>query len=309
MKIGIIGAGAVGSAVADAAMLTGVAHDVVLVDRDADRARAEAQDIQHAAAFGHACIVRAGDYPALAGCRVVIVAAGVAQREGETRLELLGRNRRVFERIVPPALDAAPDARIVVATNPVDVMTEVATELAGLAPGRVFGTGTILDTGRFRALLSDHLGIAARSIHAFVLGEHGDSEVLAWRSATVGALPLFDFAEQVGRPVTPEVRASIDDGVRDAAYRIIAGKGYTNYGIAGGVARILRAVAGDERALLSVSMTTDAVAGRGPVALSLPRVVGADGVVATVMPSLSSDEAAALATSAETLIRAAGREP
>ena len=309
MKIGIIGAGAVGSAVADAAMLTGVAHDVVLVDRDAARARAEAQDILHAAAFGHACVVRAGGFDALQGCAAVVVAAGVAQREGESRLKLLDRNRAVFEQIVPRALEAAPDALVVVATNPVDVMTEVATELAGLDPGRVFGTGTILDTGRFRSLLAHHLHVSARSVHAFVLGEHGDSEVLAWRSATVAALPLFDFAEQVGRPVTREVRAAIDDGVRCAADRIIAGKGYTNYGIAGGVARILRAVAGDERALLTVSMTTDEIAGSGPVALSLPRLVGAGGVEATVMPALADDEAAALARSAETLIRAAGRKP
>ncbi len=309
MKIGIVGAGAVGSAVANAAMLTGVAHDIVLVDRDAARARAEAQDILHAAAFGHACVVRAGDYPALAGARAVVIAAGVAQREGETRLELLDRNRKVFESIVPSVLAAAPDALIIVATNPVDVMTEVATEIAGLPEGRVFGTGTILDSGRFRALLCHHLGISARSVHAFVLGEHGDSEVLAWQSATVGALPLFDFAEQVGRPVDREVQADIDAGVRRAAYRIIEGKGYTNYGIAGGVARLLRAVAGDEHALLSVSMETDDINGRGPVALSLPRIIAARGVVTTVMPALSADESAALTRSAETLIRAAGREP
>jgi len=309
MKIGIVGAGAVGSAVANAAMLTGVAHDIVLVDRDAARARAEAQDILHAAAFGHACTVRAGDYPALVGARAVVIAAGVAQREGETRLELLDRNRKVFEAIVPSVLEAAPDALIIVATNPVDVMTEVATEIAGLPEGRVFGTGTILDSGRFRALLCHHLGISARSVHAFVLGEHGDSEVLAWQSATVGALPLFDFAEQVGRPVDREVQADIDAGVRRAAYRIIEGKGYTNYGIAGGVARLLRAVAGDEHALLSVSMETDDINGRGPVALSLPRIIAARGVVTTVMPPLSADESAALTRSAETLIRAAGREP
>jgi L-lactate dehydrogenase len=309
MKIGIVGAGAVGSAVANAAMLTDVAHDVVLIDRDPARARAEAQDVQHAAAFGHACLVRPGDYPSLEGARAVVIAAGVAQREGETRLELLDRNRKVFEAILPPLLDAAPDALVIVATNPVDVMTEVATELAGLPPGRVFGTGTILDSGRFRALLSYHLGISARSVHAFVLGEHGDSEVLAWECATVGPLPLFDFARKVGRPVDAEVCAEIDAGVRRAAYRIIEGKGYTNYGIAGGVARLLRAVAGDERALLSVSMETDDINGRGPVALSLPRIVGADGIVQTVMPTLSEQENAALTRSAETLIRAAGREP
>ena len=309
MKIGIVGAGAVGSAVANAAMLTDVAHEVVLVDRDHARARAEAQDIQHAAAFGHACIVRPGDYPALEGARVVVVGAGVAQRPDETRLQLLDRNRQVFESVLPAILEAAPGALIVIATNPVDVMTEVATEIAQLPAGRVFGTGTILDSGRFRALLSHHLGISARSVHAFVLGEHGDSEVLAWQSATVGALPVLDFAAQVGRPVDAEVKGEIDAAVRRAAYRIIEGKGYTNYGIAGGVVRILRAVAGDEHALLSVSMETAEINGVGPVALSLPRVVAAAGVVTTVMPALSDDENNALTKSAETLIRAAGRKP
>jgi len=308
LKIGVIGTGAVGSAVANAAMLIGVAHEIVLIDRDATRARSEAQDIQHAAAFGHTCVVRAGDFADLAAAEAVIIAAGVAQRPGETRLELLERNAAVFEAIVLPALEAAPDALIIVATNPVDIMTEVATRLAKLPAGRVFGTGTILDTARFRALLAHHLRVAPRSIHAFVLGEHGDSEVLAWTSAVVGALPLSAFAEQVGRPFDDATRAEIDAGVRQAAYRIIEGKGYTNYGIAGGVARLLRAVAGNEGALLSVSMTTDRVAGYGPVALSLPRVVGAEGVRETVMPTLSTAEAEALARSAETLIRAAGRE-
>ncbi|MFW5833006.1 MAG: lactate/malate family dehydrogenase, partial [Pseudomonadota bacterium] len=253
MRIGIIGAGAVGSACANACMLTGAVHDIVLIDKDEARARAEAQDILHATPFGRPCTVRAGDYADLRRADAVLIAAGVAQREGETRLELLERNAQVFEAILNPALDAAPDALIVVATNPVDLMTEIATRVSGLEPIRVIGTGTILDTARFRALLAGHLGVAPRSVHAFVVGEHGDSEVLCWSAATVGSIPVIDVADQMERPLDTTARDRIDDAVRQAAYRIIAGKGYTNYGIAGGVARIMRAIDADERAVLTVS--------------------------------------------------------
>jgi len=307
MKLGVIGAGAVGSAAANAAMLTDVAHEIVVVDRDAARAAAEAQDIQHAAPFGHACTVRAGGFAELAGATVVIIAAGVAQRPGESRLELLDRNTEVFRAIIEPTLAAAPDAILLVATNPVDVMTEIATRLSALPATRVIGSGTILDTARFRSLLAGHLDVAARSVHAYVLGEHGDSEVLAWSTARVGTIPVVEFARQVGRPLDEAARTAIDAGVRRAAQRIIEGKGYTNYGIAGGVARILRAIDGNERAVLSVSMLADDVEGLGPVALSLPRIVGRRGVVGTVMPELAARERAALADSARTIMAAAGR--
>ena len=307
MKLGVIGAGAVGSAAANAAMLTDVAHEIVLVDRDPARARAEAQDIQHAAPFGHSCTVRAGDYAALADAAVIVVAAGVAQRPGETRLELLERNRAVFRAIIEPTLEAAPGAILLIATNPVDVMTDVATELSQLPAGRVVGSGTILDTARFRSLVARHLDVAPRSVHAYVLGEHGDSEVLCWSVATVGTIPVAAFAAQVDRPLDAAARAEIDAGVRRAADRIIAGKGYTNYGIGGGVARILRAIDGDERAVLTVSIRADTVEGRGPVALSLPRVVGRGGALRTVMPELDGDERRALARSADTIMAASGR--
>jgi L-lactate dehydrogenase len=301
MKVGIVGAGMVGSAAGFALALTGGASEIVLVDLDETRARAEAEDILHAVPFGRALTVRAGGYDALKGAGVVIVAAGVSQKPGETRLALLARNAEVFRSVVAETMRAAPDAIFLIATNPVDIMTDVTTRLSGLPATRVIGSGTILDTARFRALLGQHLRIAPQSIHAYVLGEHGDSEVLGWSSARAGATPIRAFAAQVGAPITEDVVARIDDGTRRAAYRIIEGKGATWYGIGAGLARITRAIAGDEQAVLSVSIVTPEVAGLRDVALSLPRIVGRQGIGADLMPDLDAAEAEALAASARLL--------
>ncbi len=199
---------------------------------------------------------------------------------------------------MPQSLAAAPDAILVVATNPVDVMTQIATRISGLAPERVIGSGTILDTARFRALLGGHLGVSPKSVHAYVLGEHGDSEVLCWSVADVGGIPVEELARQLGRPLDDVAKAQIDEGVRRAAYRIIAGKGATWYGIAGGLVRIVQSIAGDEASALTVSMLTEEVEGVGPVALSLPRLVGRGGVLRSLLPSLAAEEHAALRRSA-----------
>jgi L-lactate dehydrogenase len=301
MKVGIIGAGMVGSAAGFALALTGGAREIVLVDRNAARAAAEAEDIAHAVPFGRPVTVRAGDYDDLHGAGVVILSAGVSQMPGETRLALLSRNAAVFRSVVAEVMRAAPAAVLLVATNPVDIMTDVATRLSGLPPARVIGSGTILDTARFRSLLGRHLGIAPQSVHAHVLGEHGDSEVLVWSAARAGSVPIASFAAQVGAPVTEAVRTEIDRGVRRAAYRIIEGKGATWYGIGAGLARIVRAVAADEGAVLSVSILTAEVEGVRDVALSVPRVVGAGGVTADLFPELDAAEHQALAASARLL--------
>lgn len=305
MKVGIVGSGFVGSAAAYALVLTGVAREVILVDLDQALARAHAEDILHATPFAHPAWVRAGGYEDLEGARVVILAAGVAQRPGETRLQLLDRNAQVFAQVVPQVLAAAPEAVLLVATNPVDVMTQVAWRLSGLPPGKVVGSGTILDTARFRALLAEHLEVAPHSVHAYVLGEHGDSEVLVWSGAQVGGVPLAAFAEARGRPLTPEDRRRIDEGVRKAAYRIIAGKGATYYGIGAGLARLVRAILTDEKGVYTVSLLTEEVEGVREVALSLPRVLGAGGVEATFYPQLAPEERQALRHSATLLKEAA----
>lgn len=301
MKTGIIGTGMVGSAAGFALALGGGASEIILIDQNPARAMAEAEDISHAVPFGRAMTIRAGDYSDLAGAGVVILAAGVSQKPGETRLQLLERNAEVFRRIVGAVTKAAPDAILLVATNPVDVMTHVATRLSGLPPGRVIGSGTILDTARFRSLLGRHLGIAPQSVHAYVLGEHGDSEVLGWSAARAGSVPIASFAAQVGAAITDAVRADIDTGVRRAAYRIIEGKGATWHGIGAGLARIVRAIAADEGAVLSLSTRTTDIGGVAGVTLSLPRVITRKGITAELRPDLDLAETEALAASARLL--------
>ena len=300
MKIGIVGAGMVGSAAAFAMVMRGIGSRIMLVDLDEKRAQAEAEDIAHAVPFAHPVMVEAGGYEDLAGAAVVILAAGVSQKPGETRIQLLSRNAAVFEAVVGQVMAVAPEAILLVASNPVDIMGQITQRISGLAPGRVIGSGTILDTARFRWLLGRHLGIAPRSVHAYVLGEHGDSEVLAWSNARVGSVELTSFAAQVGAALTADVRARIDTGVRRAAYTIIEGKGATWYGIGAGLARIVNAVIADEQAVLSVSCVSD-VLGVKQVACSLPRVVGRDGVVAELMPDLSPEETEGLRASAAML--------
>jgi L-lactate dehydrogenase len=307
MKVGIVGAGMVGSAAANALVLRGAASEVVLIDQNPKRALAEAEDILHATPFAYITRIRAGDYADLEGAGAVIVAAGVGQKPGESRLELLERNAAVFGEILPGVLAAAPDAILLVATNPVDAMTQIATRISGLAPERVIGSGTILDTARFRALLGAYLHVSPKSVHAYVLGEHGDSEVLCWSVADVGGIPIEELARQAGRPFDAASRGAIDQGVRRAAYRIIEGKGATWYGIAGGLTRIVQSIANDEHSALTVSILTDEVEGVGPVALSLPRLVGRAGVVRTLMPSLAAAEHAALARSAQVIREALAR--
>jgi L-lactate dehydrogenase len=308
MKVGIVGAGMVGGAAANALVLRGAASEVILVDRNHKRAVAEAEDIMHATPFAYITRVCAGDYDDLAGAGAVILAAGVSQKPGETRLELLERNATVFADVIPKVLHAAPDTILVIATNPVDVMTQIATRLSGLPPERVIGSGTILDTARFRALLGAHLGASPKSVHAYVLGEHGDSEVLCWSLADVGGIRVDRLARQIGRPLNDEIRARIDQGVRRAAYRIIEGKDATWHGIAGGLTRIIQSIGGNEDSMLTVSIMTEKVEGVGPIALSLPRIVGRAGVVRTLRPRLDVSEQDALRRSAATIEEAlAGR--
>lgn len=290
MKAGIVGCGFVGSTAAYTLVLRGLVNELVLIDLNTRAARAHAEDILHATPFARAVRVVAGDYSLLEDADVVILCCGVGQRPGETRLQLLERNAAVFSAVVGQVLRYTKGPILLVASNPVDVMTHVTVKLSGLPPERVIGSGTILDTARFRALLGEHLGVSPSSIHAYVLGEHGDSEVLAWSSVKVGGMPIADFAQQRGLHLTEGVVAGISDGVRHAAYRIIEGKGATYFGIGAGLAHIVQSIRDDERRILTVSGLTEDVAEFKGTCLSLPRLVGAGGILGEFRPDLSAAE-------------------
>lgn len=304
MKIGIVGSGMVGASSAFGLVMNGVGREIVLVDRNRERAEAEANDLYHAVPFAHPLTVRAGDYADLADAKVVIIAGGVAQQPGETRLELLRRNADVFRQIVPSVLRHAPGAILLVVTNPVDIMTHLAARFAaefGVPSTRVFGSGTTLDTARLRALLGRHFGVDAHHVHGYVIGEHGDSEVLAWSQATIAGLSLDEFAEVHGTPLTAADRERVDEQVRRAAYHIIAGKGATYYGIGSAVAHIVDVLLHDRRSILTVCARITGVPGCEGVTLALPHLVGGDGVLATIPLRLEPLESEALRRSASIL--------
>ena len=290
MKVGIVGSGQVGSATAFALIMRGVARKVVLIDANQQRAEAEAMDIAHATPFAYANKIKAGNYEDLKGCEVVIITAGANQKPGETRIDLLGRNVKIFESIIPQIVKSAPHTTLLIAANPVDIMTAVALKLSGFPKEKVIGSGTILDTARFRTLLGYHLGISPKSVHANVLGEHGDSEVLVWSNGDGGTVQIEELARMTNKDLTPEVKAQIDDCVRNAAYKIIDGKGATYYGIAGGLCRICQAISTNEYAILTVSTQHEEVEGIKDVCLSMPTVIGKRGVHNVIYPRLSESE-------------------
>ena len=307
MKIGIIGSGLVGSTAAFAMIMRGVGRQIVMVDVNNERAQAEADDLLHAVPFANPLHIQAGDYPDLVGSRVVVVTAGANQRPGESRLDLLERNAAILRQVVPQILDYAPEAVLVIASNPVDIMTHLAARYASqrrALPNRVLGTGTTLDTARFRSLLARHVGVDAQHIHTYVVGEHGDSEVLTWSSTTIGGIPLEEFCRLRNLAVCDEDRQTIDDQVRHAAYRIIAGKGATYYGIGSAIARITDVILHDQRAILTVCTPINEVEGIKDVTISLPHLVGGQGILTTLQPPLDEAERQALHQSASVVRRA-----
>ncbi|HLF20677.1 MAG TPA: L-lactate dehydrogenase [Bacteroidota bacterium] len=293
MKIGIVGSGYVGATAAYAMVMRGVGREIILVDANSARALAEANDILHAVPFAHQLEVRPGEYQDLKDCRVVVIAAGTNQKPGETRLQLLGRNAAVFRDVVPNILKYSPDAVLVVATNPVDVMTHVTAQIAaerGVPSKRVIGSGTTLDTARFRALLGRHVGVDPNHVHAYVLGEHGDSEVLTWSLVTVGGLSLEDFCRQRNIRLDAAIRQDIDLKVRKAAYTIISGKGATYYGIGSALARITEVILRDQRSVLTVCTPLAEAFGISNVTISMPQLVGGEGILSTFPPTVNDEE-------------------
>lgn len=293
MKVAIIGVGTVGAAVATAIKNSGLVHEIVLFDRDAVRSQAAALDLGHASVFSFDVkITAASNYREIKGSEIVIVAAGANQKPGQTRTDLLSANASVIRDIIPRVMaNTDPKkVKIIIVTNPLDVMVMLARDLSGLPANRVIGTGTMLDSARLRTILSRHLDVSPLSINAYVLGEHGDSSVVNWESITIGAIPLNDFCKSTKLTLPQTTRRTIEHRVQTAAYEIIQGRGATWDGIAAAVNDLLRCIINDEKRILTVSTC----APKTNLAMSLPTIVGMDGAIQVLTPRLSSMEAVAL---------------
>ncbi len=301
MKIVMVGVGAVGASAAYALMISGLAAEIVLIDVNERKAEGEAMDLMHGAPFVRPVTIRSGNYADCVGAQIVVITAGSAQRPGETRLDLVKRNADIFGQMIPQIVAAAPDAILLIVSNPVDILTYVSLKLSGLPASRVIGSGTVLDTARLRALVGQRLSVDPRGVHGYVVGEHGDSEVVVWSRATVAGLPVEEFCQQRGIAYSAALRDDISTQVRRAAYEIIERKGATYYAIGLGIRHIVEAILRDANTILTVSTLMTGQFGMQDVCLSLPSVVDHGGVEGVLRPDLSPDELIALQRSASLL--------
>ena len=298
-KCAMIGCGFVGSASVYALMQSGLFSDIVLIDANKDKAEGEALDISHGIPFAKPVEIIAGDYPDISDASIVIITAGAAQKPGETRLDLVKKNVGIFKSIIPEVVKYNKDCTLLIVANPVDVLTYAALKLSGFPKERVIGSGTVLDTARFKYLLGEHLDLDSRSIHAFIIGEHGDSEIAAWSSANVSGVPIHKVCEMRGFTDHDYETRRLAEQVKNAAYEIIDKKGATYYGIGMAIKRICEAIIRDERSILPVSTLMTGQFGLSDVCLSMPAIVGEKGVDTLLPIELDDKEMAALKASAD----------
>ncbi|MBX0326754.1 L-lactate dehydrogenase [Oscillochloris sp. ZM17-4] len=300
-KVGLVGTGMVGTSFAYALTQRSLANELILVDADQARAEGEAMDLNHGIPFVRPMRIRAGDYADLTGADLVVVAAGANQRPGETRLDLLAKNAAIFREIIPKVLAASDDSVIVIATNPVDILTYISAEIAGQTSQRVIGSGTILDTARFRYMLGEHYGVDARSVHAYIIGEHGDSELAVWSLANIAGVRLADFVGANGQGYDQQTLDGIFEQTRGAAYEIIKRKRATYYAIGLGLLAIADAVLRNQHTVLTVSSPMIGQYGVSNIAISLPTIIGRSGIEEVLDLPLSPDEIAGFQQSAQLL--------
>lgn len=300
-KVAMIGCGFVGSASAFALMQSGLFSEMVLLDADQNKAEGEALDISHGLPFAKPMQIYAGGYDDITDAAIIIVSAGASQKPGETRLDLVKKNVGIFSTIMPEIAKREVKGILLIVANPVDILTFVAQKQSGLPESRVFGSGTVLDTARLKYLLGEHLRVDSRSVHAYIIGEHGDSEMAAWSCANVSGLPLESFCEMRGHHNHDETMHQIADQVKNSAYEIIEKKHATYYGIAMSVKRICEAIIRDEKSILPVSSMMHGEYGIEGVTLSMPAVVGKNGIEKLVPIKLSEEEQGQLKASADTL--------
>jgi L-lactate dehydrogenase len=301
-KVAIVGAGSVGATCAYACLVQGIGRTIALYDINASKTRAEVLDLNHGLQFvPQATVIGSDDIEVCRGADLVVITAGAKQKPGQTRLELAEANVALCRKIVPQLLEVAPEAVVLLVTNPVDVITYAALKFSGLPPRRVFGSGTVLDSSRLRLLVAEHCGVAVQNVHAYIAGEHGDSEIPLWSSATIGSVPLLAWDVPGRPPLDAAAREDIHRRVVGAAGEIIRGKGATNYAVGLAAARIIEAVLRDLRQVLPVSYLLDGQAGIKDVCLSLPSVVDRQGVELVLPSPLSEEEEVGLRRSADTV--------
>lgn len=288
-KVVVVGTGFVGSSYAFALLNQGVANELVLIDLNRDKAEGEAKDLNHGMPFGNPMKIRAGGYEDCHNADIVVITAGANQKTGETRLDLVSKNAKIFKGIVSSIMDAGFNGIFIVATNPVDILTHVTLEVSGLPKERVIGSGTILDTARFRYLLSEHFQVDSRNVHAYIIGEHGDSELPVWSHVQIGGIPLSKYAKIDDIENNNEMQG-IFENVRDAAYHIIERKGATYYGIGLGLVRLTKAILQDENSIVTVSTLLEGQYGKENVFLGVPAIVNEHGIRQIVELDLNKKE-------------------
>ncbi|KAK0656950.1 hypothetical protein B0T16DRAFT_452458 [Cercophora newfieldiana] len=303
VKIAIVGAGSVGVTTAYALLLSNLASEIVLLDIDIERAEGEVIDLSHAAHFAHAKVRVARGYEDCAGATIVIITAGVNQKPGQTRLDLVKTNYRLFESVVPQVANNAPDTILLVATNPVDVLTQAALDLSGFPTERVIGSGTAMDTTRFRHELGRHYGVNPRNVHAVIIGEHGDSQLPVWSLASIAGMRLRDYCRQAGIQYDEAAMDAVAQRTRGAAYEIIKRKGKTNYGVASVLVSIVEPIVKNSDAIVTVSRV-GIYEGVGPVALSMPCKLNNTGAHLDVPLLLNEVEREGVRRSAESILDA-----
>ncbi|MDR2023226.1 MAG: L-lactate dehydrogenase [Hungatella sp.] len=300
-KIALVGTGMVGMSYAYSLLNQGVCDELVLIDINRKRAEGEAMDLNHGLAFSTAHMkIYAGEYKDCSDADIVAICAGVAQKSGETRLDLLKRNASVFQSIVEPVTESGFNGIFLVATNPVDIMTRITYSLSGFNPKRVLGSGTALDTARLRYLLGESLRVDPRNVHAYVMGEHGDSEFVPWSQAMIATKPILSLCEEDGLACREELNR-IEDEVRGAAYRIIEAKQATYYGIGMALTRITRAILGDENSVFTVSAMLRGEYGQSEVYAGVPCIINKNGIQRIISLSLTEEEMKQFHNSCDTL--------
>ncbi len=304
-KVAVIGCGFVGASSAFALMQSGLFSEIALIDSNMEKAEGEALDISHGVPFAAQSKIYPASYNEIMDAAVVVITAGAAQKPGETRLDLVSKNVKIFENIIPELATRHYEGIILVVANPVDILTLAALKFSGFPENRVIGSGTVLDTARLKMELGEHLAVDSRSVHAYIIGEHGDSEIVAWSSANVSGVPLTDVCEMRGHFNHDEAMRRIADNVKNSAYKIIEKKKATYYGIAMSVVRICRTIVRDEKSILPVSAMMHGQYGIEGITLSMPAIVGANGVEKHIPIILNGSEQARLRNSAETLKKTA----